>query len=212
MKTVSVNKKKEEKFREIIHKKGRMRHKPHPKPGKKEFDSSKIADEIQRVYKELGGVLEEFPSRYRGWDVEIRNHVIMLDDERHFNRYRLQTLNSDLYKKFKFPMKEYKNYCKKYEEICLRAATWSEKWSSYPSVEQFGQPGAEGDLTAAGAPKWKQRAYYDYVRDVTQIIADYKVIRVSLWDPIGNGTVDDVLKGKRDDLVDDLIDLVKSRM
>lgn len=212
MKATSVNKRKEEIFKEIIHKKARMRHKEHKKPNKKEFDNSKIAEDIYKVYKELGGVLDEFPSRFRGWDVEVKNHVIMLDDERHFNRYRLQTLNSELYKRFDFPMKEYKSYCKKYEEVCLRAATWSEKWSSFASVEQFGEPGPEGDLSGLGAPKWKQRAYYDFVRDVTQLITDYKVIRISIWDKIGDGIVDDLLNGKREDLTKDLIDLVKSRM
>jgi len=212
MKATSVNKRKEEILKELIHKRGRMRHKPHKKPDKKEFDKSKIADDIFKIYKKLGGVLDEFPSRFRGWDIEIRNHVIMLDDERHFNRYRLQTLESELYEKINFPMTEYKMYCKKYEEVCLRAATWSEKWSSFASVEQFGEAGPEGNLTGIGAPKWKQRAYYDFVRDVSQLIADYKVIRISIWDPLDNGIVDDVLTGKRADLSDNLIELVKSRM
>jgi hypothetical protein len=212
MKATSVNKKKEEIFKDLVHKKGRMRHKPHKKPSKKEFDKSKIADDIFKIYKKLGGVLDEFPSRFRGWDVEIRNHVIMLDDERHFNRYRLETFESNLYEKIKFPLDDYKNYCKTYEEICLRAATWSEKWSSFAAVEQFGEAGPEGDLNSVGAPKWKQRAYYDFVRDVTQLITDYKVIRVSIWDRIGDGTVDDLLTGRREDLAGNLIDLIKSRM
>lgn len=212
MKATSVNKRKEELFKEIIHKKGRMRHKPHKKPSKKEFDNSKIADDIFKMYKNLGGALDEFPSRFRGWDVEIRNHVIMLDDERHFNRYRLQTFDSELYSKIKFPLDDYKTYCNTYEKVCLRAATWSEKWTSFAAEEQFGESGPEGDLSGKGAAKWKQRAYYDFVRDITQLITDYKVIRVSIWDKIGDGTVDDLLSGRREDLAVELIELVKSRM
>lgn len=212
MKHISVIKQKEEKFKEIIYKKAKMRFKPISKPSKPDFDKSIIIEDIDKIYRALGGVLEEAPSRFRGWDAEIKGFAFMIDDERHFNRYRLETLNSELYKKIKFPMKEYKEYCKKYENICLRAATWSEKWSSYGSVKQFGEAGIEGKIDGAGAPKWKQRAYYDFVRDVTPLITDYKVVRFSIWDSIGDGLVNDVLGGKRDDLIDPFIELIKSRM
>ncbi|MCK4664063.1 MAG: hypothetical protein KAT68_14440 [Bacteroidales bacterium] len=202
---------KQEKFKNILLKEAKLKSKPKPKPSKKDFLKSEYADELFRTYKKLGGIMDEFPSRFRGWDVELKNVVIELDDERHFNRYRIITLGSEIYKKLDFfPMEKYLKLCKEYESICLRAATWSEKWTSYPSVDQYGEAGPEGELEGNGAPRWKQRAFYDLIRDTTQLMTDYKVIRIPIWDKIEDAIVDDIITGKRKDLIPNLIEYVKS--
>ena len=49
---------------------------------------------IQECYRKLGGQLEVPPLRFGSWDICAEKFIIELDEERHFNRYRLITLMS----------------------------------------------------------------------------------------------------------------------
>ena len=51
------------------------------------------------VYLILGGVEKMFPSNLRkSWDIEFEGVGMELDEQLHFNRYRLKTLASPLYR------------------------------------------------------------------------------------------------------------------
>lgn len=41
-----------------------------------------------------------------------------------------------------------------------------------------------GELTGNGAPRWKQRAFYDFVKDLTPLLLDILVVRISIWDSL----------------------------
>ena len=78
--------------------------------------NSKYENDILAVYKELGGVTDNFAFRIDGYDVQADKFVIELDEELHFNRYRKITLQSELYNEpKKFPLENYKKYCEVYE-------------------------------------------------------------------------------------------------
>lgn len=123
---------------------------------------SDLAAEVKRVYQALGGCLPEFPLNIRSWDIEFEGHAVELDEQLHFNRYRALTLESELYSRLPaFPLIAYRDYCFEFEDECLRAGSYGGKWTNPSCEKQFGAAGAPKDLAGAGAPRWKQRAFYD---------------------------------------------------
>ena len=68
------------------------------KPKKDDFYESIYNDEITYIFSRLNGILDNYPTNYRGFDIQCNDFIIELDEERHFNRYRLLTLKSQYYK------------------------------------------------------------------------------------------------------------------
>lgn len=92
-----------------------------------------------------------------------------------------------------FDVFDYGNYCKKYESDCLRKSSWGKYWTSPSTEKQFGPPGNSGDLEKNGSPRWRQRAFYDYLRDVFAKVYKIHILRVSIYDRIvANGKVKSV--------------------
>jgi hypothetical protein len=152
----------------------------------------KHRDEVMRVYRSLGGILNEIPFRFGGWDIVAPNFIIELDEEQHFNRYRKQTLGSAIYKNWKlFDVANYLTYCEKFENICLKKASRGGYWTNNSTEGQFGAAGANGDFSGAGSPRWKQRAFYDFCRDIYGMANQIKVYRLSIYDEVktNSGTV-----------------------
>jgi hypothetical protein len=146
---------------------------------------SRYKEEILGIYKLLSGINYEFPLNLRKWDLEVDEIAVELDEYLHFNRYRALTLKSDIYNILKrFPLKEYSEYCIKYEGDCLDVGNWGGKWSNSSCEKQFGSPSSKGDLSGNGAPRWKQRAFYDFVKDISPLIIGVSVARISIWDTI----------------------------
>ena len=161
-----------------------------PYPKKNLLGVSDICFEIMRVYQNLGGVLSEVPLNLRRWDIEAGDTAIELDEELHFNRYRNLTLRSPLYKKLPhFPLKQYRNYCIVYEKACLNAGSYGKKWTNDSCEKQYGRAGKAGQLTGNGSPRWRQRAFYDFVKDMAPLLCNISVIRISIYDSLRiNGT------------------------
>lgn len=67
-----------------------------------EIEYSGLINEVERVYSALGGTSEQIPINYGSWDISLKDFCIELDEERHFNRYRLETLASSIYNDFPF--------------------------------------------------------------------------------------------------------------
>ncbi len=75
----------------------------------RDINTSKYYDDIKDIYRRLGGVLLDIPCLLRKGDIELPDIIVELDEEQHFNRYRLVTLESPLYSELnKFPLNEYK--------------------------------------------------------------------------------------------------------
>lgn len=179
----------------------------HKKPRNIDFFSSEYDTEIDRIYRSLGGMLPQFPTGYRGFDIHCRDFIVELDEERHFNRYRLTTLKSDFYQNHNyFDLEQYKELCKDKEKECLAAASWSGNWKTKKSEEQFGQSNIEGCLDGNGSSRWKQRAFYDYLRDVSSHLLNITVIRISIWEKIDNHLIfDDLLRCNNATLIKEFI-------
>jgi len=137
------------------------------------------------VYRLLGGILTECPLRVGAWDVEVGDVVIELDEEQHFNRYRSITLQSAIYSELStFPLDEYLTYCERYEPKCLSKADNRNYWATSSTDNQFGLSSAPGDLDPPGSSRWKQRAFYDFLKDLAPGLIGTRMARVSVWDTV----------------------------
>lgn len=159
--------------------------------------SSPWASEIKRIYHELGGILDDCPTRPGNWDICIDQQIasknldikreirIELDEELHFNRYRLITLKALFYSRLKaFPLEKYRQYCANYEPEALRAGKYGRKWTTESAEKQFGPAGPYGELDGNGAPRWKQRAFYDMLKDLASLSFNITLARISVWDQL----------------------------
>lgn len=154
-------------------------------PKVNDVSQSYLYDEVKRVYRELGGCLKEIPLNLRKWDLELNGYAVELDEYLHFNRYRKLTLDSSVYDLLdRFPHEEYLKMCADHEEDCLRAGSYGGKWTNRGCEKQFGRGGSEGDLAGSGSPRWKQRAFYDFVKDLSPVIIGMPIARISIWDKV----------------------------
>lgn len=147
--------------------------------------NSKYEKDIISVYKNLGGVTDKLIFRLGGYDIQTDKFIIELDEELHFNRYRKITLQSQLYNELKkFPLENYKKYCDIYELQCLKAGSYGGKWCNSSTEKQFGKSSTKGDLNGNGASRWKQRAFYDFLKDISHLFIDVNIIRILVWDEV----------------------------
>jgi hypothetical protein len=175
-----------------------------------------LREEVHRVYRMLGGVLDDFPMNVGHWDIPVGGVAIELDEERHFNRYRLSTLTSCVYSKLaKFPLSEYRSYCAQREAQCLAAAKFGGNWSNPSCIRQFGPQSSPGDLTPPGSPRWKQRAFYDFLKDLSPLVLGIPLARVSIWDAVpvnrANVLVNQILLSRSLDAMPGLDTLIVER-
>jgi hypothetical protein len=147
-------------------------------------------DALVSLYRQLGGVQGGPKLRPGSWDLSVSPAsgpalAVELDEELHFNRYREQTLRAPWYRDVHWAS-EYTVQCKRHEPRCLQAGTWGKRWTT-PSCEQlFGDAGPAGQLAGPGAPRWKQRALYDAIKDLAALIGSGpRLARLSIYDQIG---------------------------
>jgi hypothetical protein len=144
-----------------------------------------VMKEVFRIYRRLGGILNQPPLSFGEWDICLNGFIVELDEEQHFNRYRAITLDSYLYHiEDGFDIFSFKKYCVDNEQSCLAKSSWGKYWTSPSTEKQFGSPGPKGNLVGNGSPRWKQRAFYDYLRDLYSMIYKIPLIRISVYDKI----------------------------
>jgi hypothetical protein len=155
--------------------------------------------DIERVYRALGGAGLEPRVRPGAWDIVVDGIAVELDEELHFNRYRGLTLTSRLYEDLPtapFDSGLYARLCREREPECLRAGAWGKRWQQDGSDKEFGASGPPGDLEGLGSSRWRQRAFYDLVKDTAPLGTSVPVARLSIWEPLDLDSpllVDDVL-------------------
>jgi hypothetical protein len=144
-----------------------------------------LTNEVYRIWKKLDGQDDLYPLEFGSWDIILEKFILELDEEQHFNRYRGITLESFAYHVSNcFEISDYTKYCATKEQDCLKKSSWGKYWTSTSSELQFGEPGVNGDLNGNGSPRWRQRAYYDYLRDVFAIVYQVRLIRISIYDKL----------------------------
>jgi hypothetical protein len=157
-----------------------------------------LGDTVDAVYRALGGIQPVWTARPGAWDLVFDGVAVELDEQLHFNRYRATSLDSAMYAQFpRFPLMSYRAQCRSFENACLKAGGYGGKWSNPSCERQFGAGAPQGDLNGGGAPRWKQRAFYDFIKDLAPVVIGLPVARISIWDVLaGDGpsrTVGDVL-------------------
>ena len=178
--------------------------KKHPKLTKNQFLlSSELYFEVERMYKELGGTQEEPRLKFGAWDISTPKFIMELDEENHFNRYRLQTLNSAIYQEMKgFSKDRYQQYCIKYEANCCKYGGY---WKNDSSENLFIKSDDNGCLDGTGSSRWKQRAFYDFLRDVTGLIKGIPVIRLSIYQTFKGKNVQNIIESNDKIMILDLV-------
>lgn len=156
-------------------------------------------ERIRSLYDLLDGNQGHFDRiRPGGWDLAFDTPdgllLLELDEEQHFNRYRALTLDatSDLGLPW---TPAYQAYCRDHEARLLPGWGTGQRWTNPSAARFFGEPDAPGDFTGVGAPRWRQRAFYDAVKDV---LTERRLARISVHDPLDDGTTVETLLRRPD--------------
>ncbi|MGH9896483.1 MAG: DUF7255 family protein [bacterium] len=194
--------------------------KPSPAPARPsagDVHASPIAHEMLEVYRALGGVNIAPAIRPGPWDLAFDGVAIELDEYLHFNRYRRRTLESPVYETLpRFPTEEYMALCEQFEPESLLHGKGQMRWSRSSSDTEFGGSSPPGDLSGAGPSRWKQRAFYDFVKDAGPLVLGIPVTRVAIWDTIEVAgairRVHEVLDQRDERATDALASLIRNRI
>lgn len=94
----------------------------HRRPSLDDFKCTFLEPHVAETYRLLGGV-GSIPKVSPGsWDVILHSCVVELDEELHFNRHRLLTLQSPVYDRLpNFPRDRYRTFWRQFESECFKA-------------------------------------------------------------------------------------------
>ncbi len=171
-----------------------------------------LAASIMELYRSFGGTGANPALRPGAWDLGLDGGVLVeLDEELHFNRYRLAALDSDWARPL--PWHEaYVWHCERTEAHCLAAGSWGKRWTSPSCDAMFGVGDPPGQLLSKGAPRWKQRALYDAMKDAYAVSpTGQRIARVSVHDKVSDVTLGDVLEGRASVAPDEVLALIRQR-
>jgi hypothetical protein len=167
------------------------------KPQLADYKDSCFYNQLYSIYTKFGGIQNEVPFNIGSYDCIVNGTIVELDEENHFNRYRAITLEADIYNDDSTLKKgKYLNYCKVYESKCGKGGGF---WSNDSSDRWFGKSNSPGNLVNPGSSRWKQRAFYDLLKDHIPYILGIPVKRISIYETIAVGrtqhSVNDILMG-----------------
>lgn len=184
----------------------------HDKLNHIELESSSLVNFVSDTFKKLGGQRDKLPTNYGPWDISTKGFILELDEERHFNRYRLETLTSNYYKNYtNFSTVDYKRFCKDFENNCLYTTRWGGNWKNNSTEKMFLNSNSEGNLLGNGSSRWRQRAYYDFMKDITASIKNIPIMRVSIYDSFRGMTIDNMLSGNDNKIINDFINELRKK-
>lgn len=156
-----------------------------PCPTRDTIKVSPHYEQVLAVYRSLGGIMNDIPANLRTWDMIVDGIAVELDEMLHFNRYRQITLLSTAYNALPhFPLLEYRQYCLERELGCIKAGSYGGKWSNNSCEMQFGRASDTGSFDGNGSPRWKQRAFYDFIKDLSPLLIGVSLVRISIWDKV----------------------------
>ena len=170
----------------------------HTKPPPPRMDSltSEWVERVHLLYRELGGREPTPVLRPGPWDLALSDGlVIELDEELHFNRYRQATLNPNWTRALPWH-DPYVAHCRTREAECLTGGQWGKRWTNQSCERMFGPADPPGALGERGAPRWKQRALYDALKDAYVLAGQGPPLaRVSIYDSVGETAMAAVVDG-----------------
>lgn len=149
--------------------------------------------EMTRLFESLGGT-QSFRAPYATgrWDFSDGHGLYLEFDEfEHFNRERLLTLSAPWSDQLPWAA-AYRGYCVKHGH---RARTYGKFWTSPSTEKQFGPAAPNGIVEGNGSPRWKQRAFYDALKDAQAVFRnDIQLVRLSAYDRISGQQLGDLLE------------------
>ncbi|NOJ59734.1 hypothetical protein [Arthrobacter sp. 260] len=152
-------------------------------------------EELFQLHSKLTGRTVPTSFTTGQWDfVSSTGLHIEYDEEAHFNRYRLATL--ELSWSDRLPWAEqYREMSSAWESACITKASYGKYWSSNSTERMFGPSDPPGVLGTLGSSRWKQRAFYDAIKDAVALFKPgVSLARVSMYDGIGGSAAGSVLK------------------
>jgi hypothetical protein len=152
-----------------------------------------LGEDLYDLYRELGGLQDEPTFAPGGWDLTFEGPLVVeLDEQLHFNRYRTRTLATSWSAELPWT-EDYLTHCQRHEDRCHRDGRTQQRWTNRSSARMF-TGGPPGDLVGDGAPRWKQRALYDAIKDSTPVCAaGLRLARLSIYDQVDGVLLDDAL-------------------
>ena len=170
-----------------------------------------IAAELLDLYHALGGIAHTPTFRPGPWDlVFVDGLVVELDEELHFNRYRATTLGSSWEQRLPWTT-DYRRYCSDRESDCLSAGAWGKRWTNESAGRMF-VGGPPGELASDGAPRWKQRALYDALKDTASLVPTVvHLARLATHDDVNGVSLGAMLDGLAPVKCEPLLELVHRR-
>jgi hypothetical protein len=171
-----------------------------------------LRSDVLDLYRALGGRQDEPFFRPGAWALAYEGGILVeLDEELHFNRYRAATLQRTWSPALPWQA-TYLGYCRDGEARCLGAAKWGSRWTSPPSERLLGSADEPGTFGDHGAPRWKQRALYDTVKDAFAVGEPIiRLVRLSVHDELGVHDLDWHLNRREPIEPDSLHDLIETR-
>jgi hypothetical protein len=167
-----------------------------PRPSPPDLPDA-VRTELLGLYRQLGGTAPTPLLRPGSWDLAFTDGLVVeLDEELHFNRYRAATLAASWEVGLPWT-KTYLSHCAQHEHECWDAGRWGSRWTN-PSAAKAFTGGPAGQLDDGGAPRWKQRAIYDALKDTVKLVeAEVRLARVATHDTIDGTQLGDMLAGKQ---------------
>lgn len=184
-----------------------------PAPPRLESLAEQYREQVLGAYRVLGGIKAVPNLRPGPWDLTLADgRVLEFDEELHFNRYRSVTLRELPHARLPWHA-AYCTQCVVHEAECLRAGRWGSRWDNPSASAMFGPAAEPGELSVpAGAPRWKQRALYDALKDTAAAQDGGPVlVRVSVHDVVAGTPLGAMLEGRSQVSADDVVAFVESR-
>lgn len=184
------------------------------KPGPPRLDDlrTEMQAEVLDLYRALGGASDRPTLRPGAWDLSMSGILIEIDEELHFNRYRRITLHRPWATSLPWAVL-YDHFCDEREDECLQAGAWGRRWSTPSSARMFGAGAPPKRINGGGgAPRWKQRALYDAMKDAAAQQGDLRVARLSVYDEVSGLPLGGALEGRYSVDLDDLCELLLIRV
>ncbi len=156
-----------------------------PNPPRLHDIDDDLAGSILDTYRTFGGTDHDPALRPGAWDLAFKGGLVVeLDEELHFNRYRSQTLTAEWTDELPWQT-GYRHQSEEREASCLSAGSWGKRWTN-PSCERMFGPAAEPrSFEGGGAPRWKQRALYDSMKDAAALSnSALSLARLSVFDNV----------------------------
>ena len=152
-----------------------------------------LEEELLAVSRRLGLEPGEVPQQANVLDIEVNGIAFALDDELHFNKFRLQTLQSPVY-----------------------ALPLIQNMDSYMAYCQLNSLSYPGTATPAPDDLLKSKAINDFMQDLLPLVHFVPVLRLSVFDRLqtinGSISLNEILLEENTTYFNLLADHIRNRL